>query len=149
VIIGGSRPNLLPGEASALINLRIHPRDTPEGLLARAKHAVSDLPGVSVEWDEPPLEASPVSSTTSTSYALIAAMSRAIYPDAPVAPCLVLAGTDSRHYSAVAENIYRFQAIELSNEDLEGIHGVNEHLSVDNLGRMIRFYEGLMLAGAM
>jgi carboxypeptidase PM20D1 len=149
VISGGSRPNVLPGEATALINLRIHPRDTAADLLARAKHAVAGMSGVSVEWDAPPLEASPVSSTDSTSYALIAALAHAVYPQAPVAPCLVVAGTDSRHYSAVAENIYRFQAIVLSDEDLEGIHGVNEHLSVDNLGRMIHFYIGLMQAGAM
>jgi carboxypeptidase PM20D1 len=70
-------------------------------------------------------------------------------PDAPVAPGLVLAGTDSRHYAAVAENVYRFQPILLTSEDLERPHGLNERLSIANLDRMVRFYIGLMEAGAM
>ncbi len=146
---GGSRPNVLPGEASAMINFRIHPRDSAADLLRRARQSVADLEGVTVEWAEEPREASPISSAEASSYALIAALSGAILPDAPVAPGLVLAGTDSRHYAGVAENVYRFQPILLTAEDLEMPHGLNERLSVANFERMIRFYIGLMEAGAM
>jgi len=149
MIEGGSRPNVLPGEASAMINFRIHPRDTAENLLSEARAAVADLEGVTIEWAEPPREASPISSADSSSYALIAALSGSILPGTPVAPALVLAGTDSRHYAGVAENVYRFQPILLTSADLEMPHGLNERLSVDNLERMIRFYVGLMEAGAM
>jgi carboxypeptidase PM20D1 len=110
---------------------------------------VADLDGVTVEWADEPTDASPISSTTSTSYGLIAALSHAMMPDAPVAPGLVLAGTDSRHYTNVAENVYRFQPILLNDEDLSRPHGLNERLSVANFERMIRFYVGLMEAGAM
>ena len=57
-----------------------------------------------------------MSSADSSSYALIAALSRAVMPDAPVAPGLVLAGTDSRAYTDVAENVYRFQPLMFSAE---------------------------------
>ncbi len=146
---GGSRPNVLPGEASAMINFRIHPRDTAADLLRRARQSVADLEGVTVDWAEEPREASLIASAESSSYALIAALSGAILPDAPVAPGLVLAGTDSRHYADVAENVYRFQPILLTSEDLEMPHGLNERLSVANFERMIRFYIGVMDAGAM
>jgi carboxypeptidase PM20D1 len=149
MIEGGSRPNVLPGEASAMINFRIHPRDTAADLLRSARQEVADLEGVTVEWAEEPREASPISSSDASSYALIAALSGAILPDAPVAPGLVLAGTDSRHYAGVAENVYRFQPILLTAEDLEMPHGLDERLSVANFERMIRFYIGLMDAGAM
>jgi len=149
MIEGGSRPNVLPGEASAMINFRIHPRDTAADLLRSARQEVADLEGVTVEWAEEPREASPISSSEASSYALIAALSGAILPDAPVAPGLVLAGTDSRHYAGVAEDVYRFQPILLTAEDLEMPHGLNERLSVANFERMIRFYIGLMDAGAM
>lgn len=149
MIAGGSRANVLPGEATAYINLRIHPRDTPDSLLARARAAVSALEGVTVDWSEPPTAASPVSRTDSSSYALIASMARAIEPEIPVAPALVLAGTDSRLYVDVAENVYRFQPILLDNDDLAGLHGVDEHLSLENLERIIRFDLGLIEAGAM
>jgi len=149
MIEGGVRPNVLPAEATAMINFRIHPRDSAEDLLRRARQAVADLEGITVDWAEPPRDATAISSTTASSYALIAALSRDILPDAPVAPGLVLAGTDSRHYAGVAENVYRFQPILLSNEDIEGLHGVNEQISIANLERMIRFYVALMEAGAM
>jgi carboxypeptidase PM20D1 len=149
MIQGGVRPNVLPGEATAMINFRIHPRDSAVDLLRAARQQVADMEGVTVEWAEEPRDASGISSTTSTSYALIAALSREMLPDAPVAPGLVLAGTDSRHYADVAENIYRFQPILLTAEDLEMPHGLNERLSVANFERMIRFYVGLMEAGAM
>jgi carboxypeptidase PM20D1 len=146
---GGVRPNVLPGEATAMINFRIHPRDSAADLLRRARQQVADLEGVTVDWAEVPREASGISSTTSSSYALIAGLSHAILPDAPVAPGLVLAGTDSRHYAEVAENVYRFQPILLNAEDLERPHGLNERISIVNFERMIRFYIGLMDAGAM
>lgn len=149
MISGGVRENVLPAEATAMINFRIHPRDDPAELLRRARQAVADLPGVTVEWAGEPHAASPISSSTSSSFALIAALSHASMPDAAVAPGLVLAGTDSRHYTDVAENVYRFQPIMFTNEDLEMPHGVNERLTIDNFGRMIRFYVGLMEAGAM
>lgn len=145
----GVRPNVLPGEAIGMINFRLHPRDTAADILARARAAVAELENVEVDWADPPLDATAVSSTTSSSYALLAALSREILPNAPVAPGLVLAGTDSRHYGGVAENVYRFAPIMLTTDDLEGIHGNNERLSVENLDRMIRFYAGLMEAGAM
>lgn len=149
VINGGGRANVLPAEATALINYRFHPRDTAAGILERAQAEVADMEGVDVSWDKPPLDATSVSSTSSSSYALLAALSRSVMPDAPVAPGLVLAGTDSRHYSDVAENVYRFQPMLFTEQDLEGIHGANEHLSFVNLERTIRFYIGLMEAGAM
>ena len=149
MVDGGVRPNVLPGEAIAMINFRLHPRDTSEDILRRARQAVADIEGVTVEWDGEPREASSVSSSTSSSYALVAALSRATLPDAPVAPALVIAGTDSRLYADVAENVYRFQPILLTAEDLEGPHGIDEHLTIANLERLIRFYIGLMEAGAM
>lgn len=149
MIDGGVRPNVLPAEANAMINLRIHPRDSAESLLAEARAAVSGLDGVSVDWNSGAREASPVSSATSSSYALLAALSRAVLPEAPVAPGLVLAGTDSRHFTDVAENVYRYQPILLTGEDLEMPHGLNERISIENFDRMIRFYLGVIEAGAM
>ena len=45
--------------------------------------------------------------------------------------------------------MYRFQPMLFAEDDLAGIHGTNEHLSFANIDRTIRFYVGLMEAGAM
>jgi carboxypeptidase PM20D1 len=144
----GPKENVLPGRATALINFRLHPRDTSTEILEQARSAVRGVPGVTVEWVSPPREASPVSSTISDSYALIAGMARAAAGGAPAAPTLVLGGTDSRHYAEVAENIYRFTPALMTDEEIAGIHGVNEKLSVANVERMIRGYIQLMATGA-
>ncbi|MDX2234663.1 MAG: M20 family peptidase [Hyphomonadaceae bacterium] len=145
---GSVKENVLPGRATALINFRLHPRDTSARILESAQAAVRGIPGVTVDWASPPNEASPVSSTTSDSYALIAAVAGAAGGGAPVAPTLVLGATDSRHYAAVADNVYRFTPAVLSDDEIAGIHGVNEKLSVANVERMIRGYIHLLTAGA-
>ena len=124
MIAGGSRPNVLPGEATAMINFRIHPRDDAADLLRRARQT-GRRSATASRWTGPKRRARRrrISSTTSTSYALIAALSRDMLPDAPVAPGLVLAGTDSRHYADVAENVYRFQPILLTTKTSKRPHG--------------------------
>lgn len=148
MVEGGPKDNILPGRAMARINFRLHPRDSAASILARAQAVVKDIPGITVEWDRPPHEASPVSSSSSDSFALIAAMARTVAPDAPVAPSLVMAGTDSRYYSDVAQDVYRFAPAIFTTGDIGGIHGKNERLSIDNLSRMIKGYAHLMAAGA-
>jgi carboxypeptidase PM20D1 len=149
IIEGGSRANVLPGEARATINFRLHPRDNLDGLLARARAAAGEHEGLSIAWDASPLEATPVSSTTSASYTLLAAVAQATIPDARVAPALMLGGADARHYQDVAQDVYRFQPMVFSETDLETIHGLNERLTIANLERSVRFYIGLIEAGAM
>jgi len=145
---GGPKENIIPGRAMAWINFRLHPRDTSASILSRAQAAVKGIPNITVEWERPPNEASAVSSTTSDSYALLSGMARIVAPDAPVAPGLVVGGTDSRYYGGVAENVYRYAPAIYTGEDIAGIHGKNERLSVDNLARMIKGYGHVMTAGA-
>jgi carboxypeptidase PM20D1 len=57
-----------------------------------------------------------------------------------VAPGLMIAATDSRHYTNVADNIFRFSPVRATAEDLRRFHGTNERLSIANYADMIRFY---------
>jgi len=147
MIEGGQRPNVLPGRASAMINVRLHPRDTANAILAQARAATAEIEGVRVDWAAPPDEASPAASTASSSYRLIAGLARGAFPDAPVAPMQVLGYTDGRNYQGVAENVYRFTPVRFSSDMLASVHGVNERISVDDYEKQIRFYIGLMQAG--
>lgn len=145
---GGPKENIIPGRAMARINFRLHPRDASASIMARAQEAVKGIPGITLDWESPPNEASPVSASNSDSFALVAAMARTAVPEAPVAPSLVLAATDSRYYADVAENVYRFAPALFQNADVASVHGKNERLSIDNLARMIRGYAYLMSVGA-
>jgi carboxypeptidase PM20D1 len=143
---GSPKENVLPQDAAAWINYRIAPGQTTQAVIEHARNATSDL-GVTVEWEQPPYEPSPVSSTASRGWQLVAAAaSRG--GELPVAPGLVTATTDSRFMSAVARDVYRFQPIVASLREFEMIHGTDEHLTLDNLERVIAFYSQLIATAA-
>jgi len=149
VVEGGTKENVLPQEARALVNLRLHPRDSVEGAMEHLRNSVAGIAGVSLETLGKPYEPSPVSSTTSDSYALLAAAARAHSPEgAPVVPMLVLGYTDSRQFVPVAENVYRFRPQWIPQSELGRVHGTGERLSVDNLARLVRFFAQLVETGA-
>lgn len=144
---GSPKENVLPQTATALINYRIAPWNTSADVMARAKAAVGMLP-VTLDWVNPPREPSPVSSTKSQGWSLIKAAAQVQAPGAPVAPYLVVAGTDSRSFSNVSEDVYRFMPAHFTIKETGMIHGTNEHITTENLSRMISFYAQLIVASA-
>ncbi len=143
MLSGSPKENVLPQMATALINYRIAPWDTSASVMARAKAAVASLP-VTLEWDAPPREPSPVSSANSGGWKLIRAAAEARDQNVPVSPYLVVAGTDSRSLSQVSTDVYRFAPVKISAGEAKMIHGTNEHMTLDNLVRMIIFYSQLI-----
>ena len=85
-----------------------------------------------------------VASISAPGYAALRSAAEAIYPDAAIAPALVIAGTDTLHYADLAPNSYRFEPLRLAASDLERIHGVDERVAVRDYIDMIRFYVAVM-----
>lgn len=143
---GSPKENVLPQDATAWINYRIMPGQTRESVMADAKRAVGDLP-VELSWGVEGGNPSPVSSTSSDGWKVIAALAS---DDGrlTVAPGLVTAATDSRYMTGVAKDVYRFQPIIASIDDFAMIHGTDEHITVGNLERMVRFYQRLIQTAA-
>ena len=143
---GSPKENVLPQDATAWINYRIAPGDSSAKVMGVAKDAVGDLP-VELSWVKTPDEPSRVSSTSSDAWKTIAGLA-ADESKAPVVPGLVTAGTDSRYLAPVADDVYRFQPLVLSINDTKMIHGTDEHISVANVERMVRFYQRLVETAA-
>ena len=145
---GSPKENVLPQDAAAWINYRIAPGQTSDDVLARARAATRGL-AVDLQWERPPSEPPPVSSTDSRGWQWVAAAAAAAAAGGwPVAPGLVTATTDSRHMTAVGRDIYRFQPVVASMREFEMIHGTNERLTLDNLRRMTEFYSQLIATAA-
>lgn len=147
VVNAGNKDNVLPGQAEATVNFRLLPGDSQAAVMAHVKNTVGNdrfelyaLPGGS--------EPSRVSPTDSESYRRIATTVREVFPGALVAPGLMIGATDSRHFEAVADHIYRFSPVRAKPEDLPRFHGTNERISVANLAEMIRFYHRLLSQAA-
>lgn len=87
---------------------------------------------------------SSVSNHQSKQFANIEKSIREISPDVLVSPYLVQAGTDSKHYQEVSEEIYRFLMVRLTPDTLNSIHGINEKISIEDYVNSIKFYHRLL-----
>jgi carboxypeptidase PM20D1 len=83
---------------------------------------------------------SPISSIESEGYSLVEKTAREVFQNAIVSPYLVIAATDSRHFTEIADDTYRFGPLLLSREDLDRPHGTNERISIEGLAQLVRFY---------
>ncbi|MES2033946.1 MAG: M20 family peptidase [Pseudomonadota bacterium] len=143
---GSPKENVLPQDATAWINYRIAPGQTRDDVMERAKEATKGL-GVELSWQGHANDPSPVSSTDSEGWKLLAALA-ADGGRIPVAPGLVTAGTDSRYMTGVAKDVYRFAPMHASVSEFGMIHGTNEKMSLANLKRMTDFYTRLIATAA-
>jgi carboxypeptidase PM20D1 len=139
----GNKENVLPGRADAVVNFRILPGDTVQSVVAHVKRVVADE-RVTIEPLSEGGEASPVSLSSAEGYRLIERAIREVFPGAVVAPGLMLAGTDAKHFVGVADQLYRFTPIRAGPAELSRPHGTDERISVDNLAEMVRFYHRLL-----
>lgn len=143
IVRAGNKDNVLPGRAEAAVNFRVLPGDTLDSVQAHLKKALAD-DDIQIKAYPGNAEPSPVSPTDSTGYALIERSIRERFPDAVVAPGLMTAATDSRHFTGISKAVYRFSPIRVNNEDLPRFHGTNERLSIAAYGDMIGFYQQLL-----
>jgi carboxypeptidase PM20D1 len=139
----GDKDNVLPGHAEATVNFRLIPGDTEASVTEHVRETIRNdritikpFPGNT----DPP----PVTATASPSYQMLNKTIREIFPDVIVAPGLMVAATDSRHYVGVTDKIFRFSPVRANAEDLKRFHGTNERLSIEGYADMIRFYRRLM-----
>ena len=140
---GGEAENALPARAQALVNIRLRPGDTSEFALARILEVVSDEEVRHARWDCLS-EASAVSSTESEAFRTLHRTIAAVYPGTVVAPGLSMVTTDSRHYAAIADDIYRFLPLRVTARDLERIHGTDERIAVEDYADLIGFLAELI-----
>ncbi|NIS59561.1 MAG: M20 family peptidase [Proteobacteria bacterium] len=140
IIEAGEQENVLPQRARAVLNFRLLQGDTIKDVIRHVEKTVDD-PMVKVGiFGSPPSEASRVSDVDSEGFKILERTIRQVFPDTIVAPYLVVAGTDARHYSDVSESILRFLPIRLMGEDLRRIHGTNERVGVKNYEEIMKFY---------
>ncbi|MFT7307188.1 MAG: carboxypeptidase PM20D1, partial [Candidatus Azotimanducaceae bacterium] len=92
--------------------------------------------------------ASEVSDWESQGFKDISRSVREVYGEVAVAPGLMIAGSDSRHYGQVADDAYRFNPFIVGQNDLAGFHGTNESMKVENLAKGIRSYIQIIRNGA-
>src|SRR5213594_3639600 len=149
VLQAGVKENVLPSSARALVNFRILPGDSVEGVVEHVRRAVHDS-RVSVE----PLpgqmtNASGVTSVDAEPFQLLARTIRQVVPGAVVTPWLVVGGTDSRYYARLTPNVLRFVGSAIGKDDLRRVHGMDERVGVQAYAGAVQFYIQLLKNAAL
>ncbi|MGI6315949.1 MAG: M20 family peptidase [Christensenellales bacterium] len=139
---GSDAVNVLPAAARARINLRLICGDSPEAAVRQVERIIAD-PSVSVRMLSGH-KASAISLTGDALWQRLADSVSAVYPDTLVSPYLMVAGSDSRHYSEICSHVYRFSGMPLTKEERGLIHNANERIRVSQIPRTIRFYAELI-----
>lgn len=138
---GGPKENVLPQRARAVVNFRILPGDTVASVVEHVRKTVAD-DRVDVQIaGSAGVEPSATSSAESPAFQRIAQSIRQSFPDALVAPSLMIGASDARSYAAVADNAYRFMPILLLPDDLARFHGTDERIAIADYARVVAFYE--------
>ena len=143
LITGGIQENVLPSKARAVVNLRLLPGDITAAVIERVRKIIADN-AITMTPLATRVEPSPVTPTSSASFQILQRTVREIIPEAIVAPGLLVATTDSRHYATLSKNVFRFFPITLRPGDTERYHGIDERISVEDYARSVRFYVQLI-----
>ena len=139
---GSNARNVIPAQASLVSNMRLNPADSVDSALAYLKKTVNDE-DVQITVLES-FEPSPVSETNCDSWNKVAAAVANTWPDCIVSPYLMVQCSDSRHYRDLSRHVYRFSAMDLTAQERRSIHGNNEKIRLETIGKAVEFYIRLM-----
>ena len=139
---GSDAPNVIPTEASVTANLRFMVHQGREASL-QALEKLANKYGLRMEVLYA-CDCSPVVDVHSAGYADIRQCVREVFPEAGIAPYVMLGGTDAKHYAKVCDCALRFAPTVLTPQQLASMHARNENLSVDALARAVAFYRRVL-----
>ncbi len=129
MLSAGVRPNVIPSEARAVLNVRLLPGNTITALLAELNKLVND-PQVKLEVQPDGGLAAPDSSLESEFYSAIVKASALEFGGAPVLPFQSTWATDSAQLRLHNVQAYGLVPFPLTDEDLKRMHGDDERIPV-------------------
>ncbi|KAI4894732.1 hypothetical protein NFI96_001873 [Prochilodus magdalenae] len=136
----GVKINVLPSQAEAFVNLRIHSAQTLQEVTELIRSTIAD-DRVKIELVSG-FDPLPISSYNEQSFGfqIIKKTVLDMFPQLSVAPGICVGNTDSRHYTDLTKDIYRFAPTWFKPGDTQRFHGINERISPKNYEDLVIFY---------
>ena len=123
-------------------NMLLNPADTVASALAYLKKTVADEKVTLTVGDH--MEPSPISRTDCEGWERVKNAVSETWPGCIVSPYLMVQCSDSRHYRDLSDKVYRFSAMALTSEERRTIHGNNERIRVEAIGKAVEFFMRVM-----
>ena len=139
---GSKAPNVIPPSASMVSNMRLNPEDSVASAVEYIRRTVDDPDIELVVGDH--MEPSPISRTDCAGWERVVKAVSATWPGCVASPYLMVQCSDSRHYRNLSDRVYRFSAMDLTNEERATIHGNNERIRLEVIHRAVEFFIRLM-----
>ena len=135
---GSKAPNVIPPTASMVANFRLNPYDTTDSAIDYVKKIIdnNDINVSMLEGYNP----SKVSRVDVDGYRRVKEAIEDTWKGTIVSPYLMVQCSDSRHYSSISDRVYRFSAMDLTSEERKTIHGNDEHIRLETIGRAVEFF---------
>jgi acetylornithine deacetylase/succinyl-diaminopimelate desuccinylase-like protein len=135
---GSDKTNVIPPIATAVLDVRLLPGQDPAAFLADLTRVIGDS-AVTLRPQGPNWPATE-SSTDTDLYRALVAVARARHPNAVVTTSMLAGFTDSHHFRRLGITSYGLGPFPLTPGAESGIHGNDEHVSIDALRFGVRFY---------
>ncbi|MBO5926952.1 MAG: M20/M25/M40 family metallo-hydrolase [Clostridia bacterium] len=139
---GSSASNVIPPEASMVSNIRLNPNDTIDSALKYLKNSI-DNDNIEISKIQG-INPSRISRTDVKGYEMVASSVASTWKGVIVSPYLMVQCSDSRHYGAISDRVYRFSAMDLTKEERAGIHGNDERVRIESIEKSVEFYIRLL-----
>ena len=139
---GSTASNVIPPSASMVSNIRLNPEDTVESAKAYIAKTIGDESvNLEVVNGQNP---SRISRTDCEGWQKVSRAVADTWQGSIVSPYLMVQCSDSRHWGVISDRVYRFSAMDLTAEERATIHGNNERIRLETVGRAVEFYIRLM-----
>ena len=139
---GSKAPNVIPPTATMVANLRLNPEDTMESALTYAKRVVDNERVILTAIDG--MNPSRISRIDTSAFEKVKTAIEGTWRGTLVTPYLMMQCSDCRHWGRISDKVYRFSAMDLTAEERGTVHGNNERIRVDTVGRAAEFYVRLI-----
>ncbi|MGN6501302.1 MAG: M20/M25/M40 family metallo-hydrolase [Pseudolysinimonas sp.] len=138
---GSAADNVIAERATATVNARIAVGSSVARTVDEVRRAVGDEVGVELTAGGDP---SPVSPATGPEWDRLTRAIGATFPDAVIAPYVMLQASDARHFARISGTVYRFMPFDLTAAELGTLHAIDESIRVSTWLRGIGFFDRLL-----
>ena len=139
---GSDAYNVMPAEATLGCNMRFIPHQGMEESLSIVK-GLAEKHNLEMEVYHAVDYTKPVD-INGEAFRLVQDVIARTFPGCAGSPYVMTGATDSRFYQRICDNVVRFAPVVYGPEQMKGMHGIDETISIDCLPGAVDFYKNLI-----